>query len=274
MGGEDNPVPAKTFLMLRIALFLDFDGTLAPIRKNPAKAKLSARMSEALKSISIHNNIFVAIISGRKLSDLKKLLPLKKAVFAGNHGFEIVHGSKKWVHPSARKAVGNLRDIYRELCKAVNVRGSFIENKVYTLSLHYRNVPPGNVKKMEGAFLKAMKGHKAMFIITHGKKVFEVRPRVNWDKGKAVKWIISKNKLGRYFPIYIGDDDTDEDAYKIVNRKGLTISLSKGNTHAHYRFRSIRSVLGFINKLKHAMIEYGKTSAIEMMRTKGCRYDK
>ena len=226
---------------------LDYDGTLAPIRQQPKLALLSPRRKAFLRRLASQPGIKLAIISGRKLADIKKLVGLRNIIYVGNHGLEIEAGGRRWIHPAAKKFSPILKKIGTALSKRLRFPGLRIEDKGLTLSVHYRSIPRGNLARLKKDFREAVEAWKNKIRVTRGKMVFEIRPPVKWGKGKAVKWLVKKLKLGGYFPVYFGDDRTDEDAFRSLRRKGLTFRVGPAEkTLARERLRDVAAVYRFL----------------------------
>jgi alpha,alpha-trehalase len=239
---------------MKYFLFLDYDGTLTPIVKTPQQAVLSKTRRAALSKIALAPHITLAVISGRMISDLKKRVGLKGIYYAGNHGFEIQGPRVNITHRKALSAKPLLRKIKAELKKSLKgIRGMIIEDKILTLSLHYRLVKARDFRTICRLFPKIVAPYKKTnkIRITHGKKVFEIRPNIAWDKGKAVLWFLKKiAKKSKAIPVYIGDDTTDEDAFKVLKRKGVTIRVGKTRkTHAQQHLRNVNAVYKFLESL-------------------------
>lgn len=225
---------------MKLLLFLDYDGTLTPIVSKPHLAKLTQTRRTLLKKISRNPDIIMTVVSGRQLSNLKKLVRLSGIYYAGNHGFEMIGPKTRTIHPKAKAAIPDLRKIKAELKnKLKGIKGILVEDKILTLSLHYRLVRSSQVSKVSRSFKQVVNPYlkKKKVRITSGKKVFEVRPNIKWDKGRAVLWFLKKLGQGKEtFPVYIGDDTTDEDAFKALRQKGITIRVGKqkGSAAKHW----------------------------------------
>jgi len=236
---------------MKYLLFLDYDGTLTPIVKKPSLAILSKSRRSILRKISRAKHILVAIISGRSLADVKKKVGIPHLIYAGNHGFEIQGPGIKLVHPAAQKTKPLLKKIKPELAQALKgIKGIIIEDKVLSLSVHYRQVSAKSAQKVNRIFNQVVKPYlkKRKIKVTQGKKVFEVRPPVNWNKGYAVLWLLKElTKKIKATPIYIGDDLTDEDAFYALRKKGLTIRVGeKSKTFAKQWLRDVDEVYNFL----------------------------
>ncbi len=237
---------------MKYFLFLDYDGTLTPIVKKPTLAILSVPRRRSLKKASKNKRIKIAVVSGRKLSDLKQKVNIKGIYYAGNHGFEIEGPNIKVIHPKAKKIIPTLKKINSKLKSALKgIKGIIVEDKALTLSLHYRLAGKKDLRKIDRIFHSVTAPYKNIRI-THGKKVYEVRPKVKWDKGQAVLWLIKKlAEKTKAVPIYIGDDVTDEDAFKALKRKGITLRVGRSRTSCAQRFlRNVNSVYKFIESLQ------------------------
>lgn len=242
-----------------IFLFLDFDGTLAPIVATPDKAILSRETKGVLKKISEDSQYRLAIISGRSLRDIKNMAGLRKIIYVGNHGFEIEGPKIKFTRYVSSEYKATLAKIKEELSKKLsNVKGFFMEDKGQTLSVHYRLVSEDNIPLVETAFHEAVILHriKNRVKIKPGKMVFEISPPVEWDKGQVVLWLLARQRFilknKEIFSIYMGDDVTDEDAFKALSNKGLTVFVGKPKTsYAAYYLEDTKEVIKFLKILSN-----------------------
>jgi trehalose-phosphatase len=237
-----------------IFLLMDYDGTLTPIVAKPELAVLSSGMRDLLEKLS--KKFIVGIISGRSLADVKNLVRVSGIYYAGNHGFEISGPKLKLKNPEAEK----IRPLIQELCKKLekevkDINGALVENKGLTFSLHYRLVSKEDFIKLKRIFRAQVRHYisEGKIKVTEGKKVFEIRPNIEWDKGKAVKWLISTLRMADALPIYIGDDKTDEDAFLELKNRGITILVSekqeKEESNAKYFLNDVGEVKKFLKKL-------------------------
>jgi trehalose-phosphatase len=238
-------------------LLLDYDGTLTPIVNTPREAILSQEMRSTLESLKDDPDLVVAIISGRSLSDIKSLVSLDGIYYAGNHGMEIEYENESYVHPDAK----NMKDMISRICSELkprldNIEGKIIEDKGLTASVHYRMVSEENVPRVKEIVSSIMARYveKGDIKMTRGKKVLEIRPNIDWDKGKAVEWVLESIDItgsDRTFPIYIGDDRTDEDAFLAIKNKGVSVLVSSGakDTEAEYILYNVEEVRKFLSWL-------------------------
>ncbi|MFH1877705.1 MAG: trehalose-phosphatase [Candidatus Omnitrophota bacterium] len=241
----------------QLMIFLDFDGTLAPIRRDPEKVFLSAGARDILKKLASRADTAISIITGRKIAEIIKLTGIKNIIYVGNHGLEYMENGKKRVRPEALKAAASVEQIKKKMAKqCAGLKGIMIEDKGCTLSIHYRKAGKEVSARAALIFNDITKDPlKARSIrVTSGKKVWEVRPFSRWNKGTAVTEIIKRHgPAGRkIIPLYIGDDVTDEDAFKAVRKKGFAVKVVKEpatGSAADYYLRGIREVILFLREL-------------------------
>jgi trehalose-phosphatase len=243
-------------------VFLDFDGTLVPIALTPDKAILPQKVKGLLKSLADNPRLKLAIISGRAIEDLKDKIGLKNVIYSGNHGLEI-EGPKISFKPvvSSRYRI-IIERIKNDLGKMISsIPGAFIEDKGLSLSLHYRLVDKNQIPLLKTAFHEAV----ILFLVRDkirikpGKMVLEVRPPVEWDKGKVVLWLLGRQifalKKENILPIYIGDDVTDEDAFKALRNKGLTIFVGeRKDSRAKYYLNDQTEVAEFLKRIYEVLL--------------------
>ncbi len=236
-----------------VLLFLDYDGTLVPIQRSPGLALLPPSRRHFLRTLS--KSCFLAIVSGRPLAEIKKLVSIREIAYIGNHGLEISYKQRRWVHPEAREIRPALRDaLIRIKRRAKDISGVLVEDKGLTGSIHYRLVDPAlwdalkKIVKMEvGSGNRELK-------MAEGKRVLEIKPNVEWDKGKGVRELIGWLDYKRNpLKIYIGDDKTDEAAFGTLNKSkanGLTIFVGRREkTQARYRLANVSQVWRFLKTL-------------------------
>ncbi|MGE5301043.1 MAG: bifunctional alpha,alpha-trehalose-phosphate synthase (UDP-forming)/trehalose-phosphatase [Acidobacteriota bacterium] len=226
-------------------LFLDYDGTLAPIVESPDRAVITERMRGLLDRLK--RKIPVAVISGRGLEDVRAKVGLDDVIYAGNHGAEI-WGGEKVVRDGSRDQRHLLGKFIEQLREALShVPGAMVEDKGVTASLHFRMVKLKQVEEVLHVFRDIVKDYEDRFRITAGKKVFEIRPRDAWNKGDAVTWIMGNYGDGR-LPVYIGDDTTDEDAFRVIEGKGISVSIGE-SPGAEYCLKDQAEVEDFLTWL-------------------------
>ena len=236
----------------KILLLLDFDGTLSPISKSPETVFLSTENKKILSQLIRSDRFRVAIVSGRSLADLERRCHLSGAIYVGNHGLEF---SRRMVHlPASVRKAHHLVRFMRVLAEKLKItfgywHGVWVENKRLTISLHLRNLSRDRV----GLFNELLSFFKFKYrrypvVWRKGKKVWEIRPAVAWDKGKAALYLLKDFPL--HYPVVIGDDRTDEDMFRVFRRKGLTIRVGrlKGSA-AQFYLKSVKEVTFFLETL-------------------------
>lgn len=234
-----------------LAVFLDYDGVLTPIVRRPEDAVISEQMRETVEHLA--GQCTVAIVSGRDLRDVRRMAGVEKIVYAGSHGFEI-EGSDQHIElrkgaehlPALDQAEGLLQEALAQ------VAGVRVERKKFAIAVHFREVVEAQVPEVEKAVDGALQ-KVAGLRKTGGKKIWELRPDIDWDKGRAVAFLLEKLGLDRpdVFPIYIGDDLTDEDAFRELAGTGIGIIVrdESGPTAAQYSLRDTDEVRVFLDAL-------------------------
>jgi trehalose 6-phosphate phosphatase len=242
----------------RLALFLDYDGTLTPIVSRPELAVLSEATREVLRRLAARAT--VAVVSGRALADVKALVGLEELVYAGNHGFEIrgPDGTalSREIGAEFVEDVGRIRDALAD--KVTAVPGAWVEDKTHSLSVHYRQVAEGRAGDVEAVVDRALAGFPRLRK-HYGKKVIEIRPRIDWDKGRAVLWLLEALRLqgDGVLPMYFGDDVTDEDAFRALAGRGMGVLVSETPrpSAATLRLRDPGEVRAFLEDLERRLPE-------------------
>lgn len=242
-----------------VALLADFDGTLAPIVPHPHLARLPTRLRSLLEQLRDAPGLTVGIISGRSLSDLKAPVRIDGILYAGNHGLEMEGPGFHFVHPAAVAAAPALHTLAGALGEAMSgLEGAWVEDKGYTLSLHYRQVQRGGAAQVKDIFqrLTAPWRKGGAIRTTRGKKTLEVCPPTRWGKGKAVDWLADQLGWDKACPppliLYLGDDLTDEEAFAAVATRGgvaIRVGAPTRSTKASWCLPGTAEVEGFLEKL-------------------------
>ncbi|MEA3355948.1 MAG: trehalose-phosphatase, partial [Candidatus Bipolaricaulota bacterium] len=205
----------------RAIVFLDFDGTLTPIVSRPEDAVLADDMRETLMGLA--DQCPVAVISGRGLRDVRKRVGIDQVYYAGSHGFEMTGPDELGMElEQAREFLPLLDEAEHELDqKLAEIDGAQVERKRYSIAVHYRNVGDRDVETVEKLVDETKERHGKLRK-TYGKKVYELRPDIEWDKGMALLWLMGTLGLDQaeVAPFYLGDDLTDEDAFRVLAKWG------------------------------------------------------
>lgn len=208
----------------RLLVALDFDGTLAELADTPRQAALSARTRRLLEALNRRRDTTVAILSGRALSDVKELVGLPQAYYAGNHGLEIEGPGWRWRHPQIKTLNRSLLKSLEEDLK--EFPGAFLEHKSLGLAVHYREVAPRHIKSLAARLRGRVSPLADHFRLLPGKKALDLRSAVAWDKGHALEKI-RRNLKGEWTALFVGDDRTDEEAFQTLGLAALTVRIGR-----------------------------------------------
>jgi trehalose-phosphatase len=238
-------------------LFLDFDGTLVPIQNDPTKCVLSTKIKVLLETIALSGKACMAILTGRTVSDVRDRVNIQDVYYGGNHGIEISGPRVSYTHPDALSGKHIIDRVCREIEQEIgNIEGAFIEKKKFGFTLHYRMAKKDDKALIQRAFhrITAENSDAQTVTVMRGKKVLELAPNVSWDKGIAALFILQELKRN-YLPIYVGDDLTDETAFKTLNGNGITIRVGRSKkTAAKYYLKGQWEVARFLKHI-HNLIE-------------------
>lgn len=259
----------------RVVLLLDYDGTLAPICRRPELAVLSPGMRNLLSDLKRSSCVTMAVVTGRSHEDIRRMVRLKDIIYISNHGFQISWGRKRWVHPEVKTAKKILNEVSILLEEALReFYLTVVENKKLTLSVHYRGEENKNAAMISSTVKRAALSCLGALKVVRGKKVIELRPGISWDKGMAVQKLLSMPGLReeKSLIIYIGDDKTDEDAFRALGGTAFTIRVGRGlKTSAKYCLRSVREVEKFLMIIRSekchltgSLMQKGRTSPVKI----------
>jgi len=235
----------------RLAVFLDFDGTLSPIVRRPGDARLAEGMRPVVEALA--DRVPVAIVSGRDRPDAERRVGIDGLFYAGSHGLDIAGPGRSMTLPEAEAVVAEVDRVEAELRNRVgDVPGVVLERKRFSLAIHYRMVEDDAIEAVLRA-VEEVAAETAGLRLRSGKKVVELEPDLAWDKGRAVAWIMDALgiDLDRYQVLYIGDDETDEDAFRALATGGVGIRVGPEvmRTGADYRLagpEEVRELLGWL----------------------------
>ena len=246
----------STITSRKTTIFLDYDGTLTPIVSRPEVAILAASTRELLARLSAY--CLVTIVTGRDINVVKEFVQLDQLAYAGCHGLDIegplgsglrYEVAVQWL-PLLEEAEINLRS------QLDGIEGVLVERKRYSLSVHYRLVTPHEISRVNQVVTDVLTHHPKLRR-EGGKMLYELRPDINWHKGSAVAWMLEATSNSASGAIYIGDDETDENALKWLSGTGIgiVVGLDKRRTDAHYRVNDPAQVIQLLKQILCCFIE-------------------
>lgn len=240
---------ASLFKSKKALFFLDYDGTLTPTATHPDLAFLSTSMREILEKLS--KRYRVIIVSGRDRLDVEKKVGLKDLIYVGSYGLDIsMPDGKSFEYKENGEGFLKIEPVLQEALKTIP--GAWVERKKYSVAVHFRALTIELEKEMEESVDRCLESFPTLRKMK-GKNVFEIRPIFDWDMGKALRWILEKLELKSEdsFPIYIGDDVTDEESFQAVRSCGLGIAVQEKMqvTAARYMLRDPLEVEQFLQKM-------------------------
>jgi trehalose 6-phosphate synthase/phosphatase len=237
-----------------VALFLDYDGTLTPIVPRPQDARLGESARLSLEQAARTPNLDTVIVSGRSLEDVQNMVGVPGLTYVGNHGFEIEGPGISYRHEGVKRFQEALEAAAQDLT-ALAVPGAWVERKGMTLAYHLRETPPAEREAAEHDAEAVFKRRR--LAITGGKAIVEGRPPIEWHKGHAVLYVLVR-RHGADWPsrvraLYIGDDLTDEDAFRSLRGIGRSICVAatppEGGTSADFRLPDSEAVVHLLRWL-------------------------
>lgn len=209
----------------QLAVFLDYDGTLTPIVERPELAVLKDDMRDALRRLA--ERCSVCIVSGRDRPDVEKLVGIDNLIFAGSHGFDIASPDGRAIQKEQGAEFADLlQQVIARLHEVMDpIEGALIEPKKASVAAHYRLVAEDERPKVKAVVDELLAAHPNELKVTPGKMVWEIQPKIDWDKGKAVLYLLGALGLDTdsVVPMYVGDDVTDEHAFEALAGRGLNI---------------------------------------------------
>jgi len=239
-----------------IFLFLDYDGTLVPFKDTPTQVATPKEIKKVIKQLIKSPKVKVIIATGRQLHDIKKLMNVKGVSFIALHGLDIeTADGMKFCWKLATQARLLIKVIKKDMQKKlIDEKGAFLEDKELTIVFHYRLLAKNRIHALRETFKKIVHtrdSHNILEII-NGAKIIEARPK-GWNKGKGIELFLARfTAVKNILPLYIGDDITDEDAFRFLGKRGITIyvaNTSKRKTSARYWVKNPNEVCSFLQSL-------------------------
>ena len=228
----------------RLRLFLDYDGTLDDFAPTPEHVNPSAEVIESLTTLAGHPRIRIAVISGRRLSQVKALLPVPGILLAGTYGIELRTPKGRQIsrlaHDAIRPVLDTLKPRWQDLISGYE--GFFVEDKGWALALHARFATAEEAQEILTAArsMAIESSSPQLFRILGGHKFLELAPRLA-HKGQTVEYILDHFPWPGALPIYVGDDDKDEEAFEAIHKRGgiaIIVAQEPGDTQADFRLPS------------------------------------
>jgi len=236
-----------------IALFLDYDGTLTPIAPRPEDARLSEETRRAIEAAVSAPDIHLSIVSGRSLADVKNRVCVDGSTYIGDHGYEIEGPGITFFQDAAVPWQQAIDDAARDL-EAMRVEGALVERKRATVSYHVRLVAPDIRDRAFRDAVTILRRRRLAVLV--GKMVAEGKPPVPWDKGRAVLHVLQARFgaewTSRVRALYVGDDATDEFAFRALRGIGRSICVAgpgSAQTAADHTLPSPDDVLSLLRWL-------------------------
>jgi trehalose-phosphatase len=232
-------------------LLLDYDGTLTPIVARPELAVCPPEVKSLLEKLRDSSRSQVAIISGRALEDLKEKVGVSGITYVGNHGLEMENPAgvhRKKLSPQRQE---ELSRVGKDLGARLNrIPGITFEDKGPILAVHYRNAPRESGRLVQIAVEEVLAGYPDRWQISTGKKIFEIRPRIEFDKGKTIRELLNLSSGARPFPVCLGDDRSDEAAFAAIRGRGIAVFVGPepASSAAPFFLRDPSEVLDFLRR--------------------------
>lgn len=257
----------------QVVVFLDYDGTLSPIVEDPERAFMSTEMRASVKDLASY--FPTAVISGRSRPKVFEFVQLAELYYAGSHGMDIMGPAKssdgfRVKGTKTRDKKGNevvlfqpaseylplINEVFTALIETTKlIKGAKVEHNKFCVTVHFRRVKEEHWEALAERVGNVLKDYPSLNM-THGRKVLEVRPSISWDKGKAVDFLLKSlgfKDTNDVFPLYLGDDKTDEDAFRTINgsKHGCSILVSSvpKSTEAKLSLQDPSEVMLFLRRL-------------------------
>lgn len=243
----------------RPAVFLDYDGVLTPIVERPQDAVMSGDMRETVRALA--QRCSVCVVSGRDRPVVQQLMGVEDLVVAGSHGFDIWSPREGVIaHAASTNFDGLVSEVRDRLQAGVgSIPGAVVEPKRASVAVHYRLAGREHHAKVTAVVDELLDEYSARLKVTPGKMVYELQPKIDWHKGKAVLHLLRTLDLDtdHVVPLYLGDDITDEDAFRALTGRGVGIivghpddpEMANRSTAADFVLESTVEVKQFLDTL-------------------------
>jgi trehalose 6-phosphate phosphatase len=238
-----------------LALFLDYDGTLAPIMEHPRLAILDRDTRRMLRRLARCPRVGVTIVSGRSLDDLKALVPLRRLCFAGNGGMELdLHGTRV-VHPLAEQAAASVGELVVQLREELaTLPGAWVEDKTLGCTVHYRAVAAPLVGTLRIRVQRVVARCPGRLVSTEGPMAIEIMPDLGWNKATAVRLVLEHLGMADPVVLYAGDGDNDAAALATVSAMGgISVGVGWRAPPARHRLAGPMALREFLRNLEERL---------------------
>jgi trehalose-phosphatase len=241
----------------QLRLFLDYDGTLADFAQTPDEIYPDRQLIDLLNELVKQPSIQVAVISGRRLEHIRSLIPLQGILLAGTYGIEIQDPSGEQIDrvsfEQIRPTLDQIKPQWRDLIRAS--QDIYLEDKGWSLALHAKFLDQEQAVEILDQAREIIQQEDVpaeLFRVLGGHKFLEVAPRLA-NKGITIHYLINNIPLNGELPVYIGDDDKDEEAFEVIlEYSGVAIKVDSqpgGNTVAQMHLESPQAVRRFLASL-------------------------
>jgi trehalose-phosphatase len=255
---ELDAVAARVRAAPHLLLCCDFDGALAPVYDNPAAATMSNEVRGPLADLAGGGRVTVVVVSGRSAADLRARADVPGLIVAGNHGLELAGPGWEHVDPAVAESGPAVSQLAADLHRALEaIAGVAVEDKGLSVAVHYRHAAPEQHEAVRAAVHGVLSNSSHPFVLTAGRMCFDVRPRVYWHKGEAVRWLAARAGQPDALVVFVGGDPTDEDAFAALP-DGITVRVGSGpETAARYHVDGPDGVRKFLEWLREQLTAAG-----------------
>jgi trehalose 6-phosphate phosphatase len=245
----------------RLWLFLDYDGTLADFAPTPEHVNLNPEVVDLLTKLARHPRIRIAVISGRRLGHVQTLLPVPGVLLAGTYGIELqtTEGERidRVEYEAIRPALDALKPQWLRLI--VDQKGFFLEDKGWALALHARFADDEEAEEVlaDARSMATEAATPGLFRLLGGHKFLEIGPRLA-HKGRTVDYLLDRYPWPGALPLYLGDDDKDEEAFGVIKARGgiaILVAREPRNTKADCRLESPQAARHWLETLPTLLVQ-------------------
>jgi trehalose-phosphatase len=254
---EDFPTISYLVAARGAFVLLDYDGTLVEIAPTPELAVMDEARRDVLRQLSQSPNCHVAIVSGRDLDELKRMVGVDGLFYSGSHGLELEGPGISYRYNVAHEYVASLFRLTTEIEMLLShIDGALIEKKKLSLCIHYRLCEPDQARMVRHIVAEVVTplAISGDIRVLGGKKNVEILPPCDWNKGRIVTWLMEEYRKtfasDISMPIFLGDDATDETAFGALAGKGLTVLVGEPReSSAQYFVRDVGQVYEFFGHM-------------------------